>query len=92
MVNQKEPKVTIKVMKGRAKAVRASVDGEPVLNVVKVTSGKHKAFVTTNPAKDTRQEVLRSGRLHTTETGALNRFKGLRRKFPQITPRVKKLL
>lgn len=87
-----EPKITTKVMKGRAKVVRASVDGDPVVNVVKLTSGKHEAYVTTDPAKDSLQEVRKSVRAHSTETAALNRYRRVTRKFPQITPRVKKLL
>lgn len=92
MAKKEKIKVTTKVMRGRAKVVRASVDGEPVVNVVKITTDKLEAYVTTDPSKGTRREVLKSGRLHTTETSALKRYRRITRKFPQITPRVKRLL
>lgn len=90
--SERKPKVTTRVIKGRMKVVSASVDGEPVVNVVKLTSGKQEAFVTTDPSKDTVREVKKSGRLHTTERSALNRYRRVTRRFPQITPRVKRLL
>ena len=91
-IRERKPKVTIKVTTGRAKGILVRVDDEPVANIVDLKAKEGRAFVTTNPAKDTKQEILKSGRLHTTETSAVNRFRRITRKYPQITPRVKKLL
>ena len=91
-MKESNPIVTTKVTTGRSKGILVKVDDEPVANIVQLKAKEGRVFVTTNPAKDTKQEVLKSGRLHTTETSAVNRFRRITRKYPQITPRVKTLL
>ncbi len=94
MTKKTEPKVTTKVIRGKLKIVKASVDGEPVVNIVKLEAQKikGKAYITTDPTKESAMAVKKSARFHSSGTAALNRYRRITRRYPQITPRVKKLL
>ena len=87
---KKAEKITIKTRIGRAKQVSVSIDDEPVANVVQLSAGEGKdkveGYITTNPQAPNPRTTIRA---HRTEKGAVGRFS---RRFPQITPRLRKRL
>ena len=89
MAKKKDDKIVVKSRKIKGKHVTATLNGEPIANVIKFVRGKGKGevkgFVTTNPRSDNPGASIRA---HRTEKNALSRY----RRFPQITRRVGKLL